>query len=220
MRIGHYDDRLKVYADIRNSILQFTNSVFQHTKDEDEGDAAEHECMFTPVFIPESLLEAQQGNTGPCNMVRITRRLHQIHRKVAGVKADRFALLYMVGIFLFHDLVEEAEDPLMAVPIGGDSELDCDAPMDSFDNFIEFENFFYSIQHKDPETSAPASHAEALRVGVQHMKAKGKKAASAKKKTEKLKAAKQFYAILEKTPLDLEDSEFDWLREAAESPTA
>lgn len=229
VRHDRFDDPIKVYSDVKDPVQRFTESVFGQAEHE-----LEHTIIIPPSIISDALLEGPRASPGV--VARVARRLLEIEKKVDGSPADRMALMYMVGIFLFHNLIQQGRRERLVTEI----QFDCDDAMllgipgpelgPEFESDDEILNLIAEIppqqeyhqeqeqrRYEDLEADAAVPHRRALLLGVESIvKAEMRTEAVLKNQAPAVKpsTAKTLFAILAQTQLT-GSSDFDWLRAQA-----
>ena len=217
VRFDPLDDRLEVYPDIADNILEFVSSVFDSNT----------VMLRRPDCISDSLKDELDGEVSaihvPLQCTEAPSQLLAIEEKVGGSEADRVALLLTVGILLLHILVDQNSSDQVLDPVL-DEEMDREFPdgpdnlddlMDALLSTGEEELFDDKPYHSFDEFEAEAArrgmpHLEALKQGVLHMRTKGNKCPPEKKRV----ALMKLRTILEETYLDTSSEDFEWLTPA------
>lgn len=103
VRSDPLDHRQKPGKDLQPEIIKFKSSVFSSPPDSVMG-----RCMLhVPAFVSDNFLHVQDGLYIRNFPQHIQSQLLEIERTVDGTEADRLALLYMVGLLLFQDCVQQ-----------------------------------------------------------------------------------------------------------------
>jgi hypothetical protein len=233
VRTDPYDDKLRLQEDVKSILAAFVESTYDP-----------HTDIITPEIISPDLEESLKGAAAGAGGGYIADRLRESLQTVNGDHADRFALLYMVGIFVFHDLVHqdnELEEVSTAsqgsscqyndlnidevrYKLSHDSRVPDECPMDPVQQEISGEHALQvavirlqtrgGADYLSGKTLKKSKLLCAKRERAPPDDEEDSKKQMLKNRKKKKKAATDLYQILQRAPLDLSCAEFDWLRHA------
>lgn len=241
VRFDPLDDRLEVYPDIADTILQFVSSVFSGISQDGTTAMPTRFYICRPDFVSDSLKYELDDEVAafqvpgaavqvPLQCEEARSKLLAIEEKVGGSEADRVALLLTVGILLLHILIEKDSSDQVLNPLLSDSspvldeEMDREFPdgPDTLDHLMDalLSTGVGELFDDKPYHSFAEFEAEAARRGMPHLEALKQGVLHMRTKGNKCPPEKKGVALmklrtlLEESYLDISSQDFDWLTPA------